>query len=157
MINWYRTQTTCIKWGNMCSAYFRVSNSVILSPNVFSVYVDELSRVLSAAKTGCFIDDISVNHVFYADDLCIMAASPSDLQKLLIYVLRTADITQYSLIQLSQYVLFLSQNDLSYIVPQCFKCGAYGLCNQCNKVKSTSDLYLLLTQTQRIMLICRGK
>ena len=38
---------------------------------------------LSATKTGCVINNKSVNHVFYADDLCIMSASPAGLQKLI--------------------------------------------------------------------------
>ena len=50
---------------------------------IIEVYVDELSKKLSAAKTGCIINDISIIHVFYADDLCIMSASPSGLQKLI--------------------------------------------------------------------------
>ena len=84
---WYRTQTICVKWGNLCSSYFSVSNGVrqggILSPKLFSVYVDILSVALSATKTGCVINDKSVNDVFYADDLCIMSASPAGLQKLI--------------------------------------------------------------------------
>ena len=71
----------------MCLTYFRVSNGVrqggILSPKLFSVYVAELSRVMSAAKTGCVIDDISINRVFYADDQCNMTVSPSGLHKLI--------------------------------------------------------------------------
>ena len=67
----------------MCSAYCIFSNGVrqggILSPKLFSVYVAELSRALSAAKTGCVVDDIFENHVFYADNLYIMAVSPSNL------------------------------------------------------------------------------
>ena len=43
----------------------------------------ELSRSLSAAKTGCLIKNVSINHVFYVDDLCIMSASSSSLQKLI--------------------------------------------------------------------------
>ena len=50
---------------------------------IIEVYVDELSKKLSAAKTGCIINDISIIHVFYADDLCIMSAAPSGLQKLI--------------------------------------------------------------------------
>ena len=84
---WYRTQTICVKWGKLCSSYFSVSNGVrqggILSPKLFSVYVDDLSVALSATKTGCVINNKSVNHVFYADDLCIMSASPAGLQKLI--------------------------------------------------------------------------
>ena len=84
---WYRTQTICVKWGKLCSSYFSVSNGVrqggILSPKLFSVNVDDLSVALSATKTGCVINDKSVNHVFYAADLCIMSGSPTGLQKLI--------------------------------------------------------------------------
>ena len=84
---WYRTQTICVKWGKLCSSYFSVSNGVrqggILSPKLFSVYVDDLSVALSATKTGCVINDKSVKHVFYADDLCIMSANPAGLQKMI--------------------------------------------------------------------------
>ena len=83
----YRTQIICVKWGKLCSSYFSVSNGVrqggILSPKLFSVYVDDLSVALSATKTGCIINDKSVNHVFYADDLCIMSASLAGLPKLI--------------------------------------------------------------------------
>ena len=48
---------------------------------LFSDYIDDLSVALSATKTGCVISDASVIHVFYADDLCIMSASPAGLQK----------------------------------------------------------------------------
>ena len=84
---WYRTQTICVKWGKLCSSYFSVSNVVrqggILSLKLFFVYVDNLSVALSATKTGSVINDKSVNHVFYADDLCIMPANPAGIQKLI--------------------------------------------------------------------------
>ena len=84
---WYRTQTIWVKWGKLCSSYFSVSNGVrqggILPPKLFSVYVDDLSVALSVTKTGCVINDKSVNHVFYADDQCIMSASPASLQILI--------------------------------------------------------------------------
>ena len=43
---------------------------------IYIIYVDDLSVALSARKTGCVISDTSLNHVCYADDLCIMSASP---------------------------------------------------------------------------------
>ena len=52
----------------LCFSYFRVNNDdrqgEILSPMLFSVYVDDLSLALSGIKTGCIISDISVNCVF---------------------------------------------------------------------------------------------
>ena len=84
---WYQHQLLCIKWGNATSEYFNVSNGVrqggILSPRLFSLYVDELSVILEKCNSGCHIDSICMNHLFYADDLCLLAPSPSGLQSLL--------------------------------------------------------------------------
>ena len=69
------------------SDYFYVSNGVrqggILSPKLYSVYVDDLSDYLVKSQIGCHIDNVCVNHVMYADDICLMAPSPAALQKLI--------------------------------------------------------------------------
>ena len=69
------------------SDYFYVSNGVrqggILSPKLYSVYVDDLSDYLVKSQIGCQIDNVCVNHVMYADDICLMAPSPAALQKLI--------------------------------------------------------------------------
>ena len=71
-----QSSSVCVKCGKLCSLYFGISNGVrqggILSPERFSVYVDELLRRLSDDKIGSIINGISVNHVFDADDLCVM-------------------------------------------------------------------------------------
>jgi hypothetical protein len=76
----------CIRWGKHTSAYFKVSNGVrqgsLLSPKLFSVYVDQLSVFLMKSKVGCFINSVCFNHIFYADDLCLLAPSAIALQKL---------------------------------------------------------------------------
>ena len=55
--------------------FFTISNSVrqggILSPKLFPVYTDDLSKLLINSGTGCFIDNVCFNHVFYAYDLCL--------------------------------------------------------------------------------------
>ena len=70
---WYRTQELCIQWGNMRSSFFNISNGVrqggILSPKLFSVYMDDLSNILISSGVGCFLNNVCFNHVFYADDL----------------------------------------------------------------------------------------
>ena len=62
-----------------------VSNGVrqgrVLSPNVFTIYVDDLSSELTLCKSGCYIDDLCINHVMYAVAICLMASSVIDLQK----------------------------------------------------------------------------
>ena len=64
-----------------------VSNGVrqrgILSPKLFAIYVDDLSHELTLCKSGCYIDDQCMNHVMYADDICLMAPSAISMQKML--------------------------------------------------------------------------
>ena len=71
----------------MTKYYFYVSNGVrqegILSPKLYSVYVDDLSEYLVKSQIGCHIDNVCVNHVMYADDICLMAQSHAALQKLI--------------------------------------------------------------------------
>ena len=77
----------CIKWGQATSEYFTISNGVrqggILSPRLFAVYVDDLSEQLIDARFGCFVEHQCINHVMYADDICLLAPSTLGLQKLL--------------------------------------------------------------------------
>ena len=73
----------------MCrwSSFFTVSNGVrqggILSPFLFTLYIDELSYQLNNSNLGCHINNVCVNHLFYADDLCLMAPSPVGRQHLI--------------------------------------------------------------------------
>ena len=67
--------------------YFTISDGVrqgrILSPNLFSVYIDDISMLLINSGIGCFIENICFNRVFYVDDLCLMAPCAIALQELL--------------------------------------------------------------------------
>ena len=77
----------CIKWGQATSDYFTISNGVrqggIMSPRLFAVYVDDLSKQLIDARSGCFIEHQCINHLMYADDICLLAPSALGLEKLL--------------------------------------------------------------------------
>ena len=67
--------------------FFTISNCVrqggILSPKLFSVYMDDLSNLLISSGISCFLDKVCFNYVFYADDLCLMAPCAIALQDLL--------------------------------------------------------------------------
>ena len=69
------------------SSFFTISNVVhqggILSPSLFAVYMDDFSSLLNASRIGSHINDVCINHVFYADDLCLMAPCAIALQELL--------------------------------------------------------------------------
>lgn len=87
LCHWYSTQTFCIKWSTATSLCFNTTNGVrqggILSPRLFAVYIDDLSIKLSKLNIGCFIDNICMNHLFYADDMCLLAPSALGLQQLI--------------------------------------------------------------------------
>ena len=87
LLFWYSKQNVCIKWGRCISILFSISNVVrqggILSPKLFSVYIDDLSDKLVKCKGGCYIDNMCMNNVMYTDDICLMAPSPAALQELI--------------------------------------------------------------------------
>ena len=87
LIFWYSHQTMLVKWGDAMSEPFQVSNGVrqggILSPYLFNIYMDELSKKLNACKTGCINGLMLLNHLTYADDLVILTPYSGGLQLLL--------------------------------------------------------------------------
>jgi len=86
-IFWYSQQSMCIRWGNTLSASFKVTNGVkqggILSPTLFNVYMDNLSILLNSSNIGGRIGDQLINHLCYADDLCLISLSSAGMQQLL--------------------------------------------------------------------------
>ena len=84
---WYQRQSICVKWGKRTSAYFSIINGVrqggVLSPQLFAIYMDDLSVCLTQCKLGFHLNETVTNHVMYADDICLMAPSAIALQKML--------------------------------------------------------------------------
>ena len=76
-----------IRWGNTVTSSFLVSNGVkqggIISPILFNVYMDQLSEKLNASNIGGNIGGKLVNHLCYADDICLISLSCVGMQQLL--------------------------------------------------------------------------
>lgn len=87
LLYWFRMQRFTVRWGEVISTPFPVLNSVrqggILSAYFFSVYLDDLSKLLSATNVGCRIGSVICNHICYADDICLMTTSIKALRILL--------------------------------------------------------------------------
>ena len=73
----------CIRWGNAYSLPFNASNGVkqgrILSPIYLNVYVDDLRVSLYSSNIGGQIENIFLNHLCYADDLCLIRLSSAGI------------------------------------------------------------------------------
>jgi len=54
-----------------------------LSPVLFCLYLDELLVALSKAGAGCYIGDIFVGALAYADDIVLIAPSATALRNML--------------------------------------------------------------------------
>jgi len=94
LVFWYSYQTFVIKWCNVYSDSFTVSNGVrqgsVLSPTLFNVYIDCLSTELQKTNVGCIVNGKCFNHLVYADDTVLLAPSPMALQKLINICVRFA-------------------------------------------------------------------
>ena len=87
LVFWYNVQKMYIRWNNTMSDSFSVTNGVrqggILSPCLFCVYMDDLSKKLNNVNAGCFMGTELINNLMYADDLVILAPSHVGLSMLL--------------------------------------------------------------------------
>ena len=85
--SWYKEQSCTVKWNSCSSLPFGVSNGVcqggVLSPILFTVYLDELLQHLAQLDIGCHLGHHFVGLVCYADDIALLAPSPSALRMLL--------------------------------------------------------------------------
>ena len=76
-VSWVTSTTT------PCLVSYGVKQGDILSPMLFNVYMDDLSIKLNQSGIGGNIGNHLINHLCYADDLCLISLSSAGMQKLL--------------------------------------------------------------------------
>ena len=83
----YLNQMCNVSWNNSQSCLFKVRNGVkqgaILSPTLFSIYIDELFNLLKLSGYGCVINQYFYGALSYADDLVLLCPSRDGLQKMI--------------------------------------------------------------------------
>ena len=76
-----------VRWGSTSTSSFHLLSGVkqggILSPTLFNVYMDQLSIRLNRSGIGGDIGGHLINHLCYADDLCLISLSSAGVQSLL--------------------------------------------------------------------------
>ena len=76
-----------VKWNEFLSGSFSASNGVkqggVLSPLLFTVYLDQLILALKELRIGCHLNDITVGAFIYADDVTLLATTSMALKAML--------------------------------------------------------------------------
>ena len=86
LINLYTKQLIRVKWGTHFSDPFAVKNGVkqggVMSPLLFTVYMDELLNRLKLSHNGCHIGDRFFGAFGYADDIILLSPTLNGLKSL---------------------------------------------------------------------------
>ncbi len=86
IIDMYTRQKSRTTWNNVYSEYFDSVNGVrqggVVSPIMFTIYMDELIIRLEKSGYGCFIGHEFYGCLGYADDFVILCPSVKGLQKM---------------------------------------------------------------------------
>ena len=87
LLSWYKNQRMRVRWQNPFSDSFPISYGIrqggVLSPILFTIYIDELLDDLHKLGVGCFCDTLFAGALGYADDLVLLAPSPAALRVML--------------------------------------------------------------------------
>ena len=83
----YTEQVAWVKWGNEVSSPFRILNGTrqgsVLSPALFSVYIDDMIQDLRKLGLGCYMGGLWIGACGFADDLILLSPGRKGMQKML--------------------------------------------------------------------------
>ena len=83
----YTQQEAWVKWGTVISEKFKIANGTrqgsVLSPCLFSIYLDDLLKELRYYGLGCHMGGLWIGAVAFADDLLLMSPSRSAMAAML--------------------------------------------------------------------------
>ena len=85
--NIYSSSVAQIRINGMLTESFDVTSGVkqgdIISPILFSMYLNDLATGIKNLNCGIDINDYNLSILLYADDIVLIASSETDLQKML--------------------------------------------------------------------------
>ena len=84
LITWYDGLYCRVRWNDTHSEWFLITAGVrqggVLSPDLYGIYVDELTSILRKHGIGCYVRGIFAASLFYADDMAVLSPSIKGLQ-----------------------------------------------------------------------------
>ena len=101
LYTWYNCQSSSVLWNSSTSRQFSIKQGVrqgaILSPLLYSIYVDELLAKLTASGLGISISGVYCGAPMYADDLALISDSAAELKLMLNIVDSYSSYWRYSI------------------------------------------------------------
>ena len=87
LITVYEQQYAWVRWGRARSEMFPIVNGTrqgsVLSPALFAIYMDEVLQNLRNLGVGCYVGEVFMGALGYADDLVLLAPSRTAMQLML--------------------------------------------------------------------------
>ena len=87
LLSWYSNFGAQVKWAGELSSFFQIKINVrqsgLASAFLFTVYVDDLLCESNKEELGCYLSDMWLGALMYADDLILILGSVKKLQCML--------------------------------------------------------------------------
>ena len=113
LVDWYSRSSSCFLLKGKRSRVFSIKQGVrqgaILSPLLYSVYVDALLVQLDECCLGAMVGSVHCPSLMYADDLSLIADTPVKLQSLLDIVSDYASAWRYEINSSKSAVLIFGE------------------------------------------------
>ena len=115
--DWYSCSTSAVLWNSSISRSFPIRQGVrqgaVLSPLLYSIFVNDLLLHLSSSGHGVSINGIFCGSPMFADDLALVSESDSDLQSMLNIVTHYATTWRYKLNASKSSILVIGESNRS--------------------------------------------
>jgi hypothetical protein len=84
---WFSFSISCVKWDGQLSRFYSLTAGVrqggVLSPILFSIFIDDIVDRVKSANVGCYLSLLCCCIFLYADDILLLSPSITGLQLLL--------------------------------------------------------------------------